>query len=104
MRKKFHTLKEAANETPGFGFKTRGDAGMLPDNKIVTEAQAALEITKATKCIVAFVNGTNATDIEICEVSKNKLCFDKIRNNLINFLNDYFVRQLVKKNINVKVF
>lgn len=54
-------------------------------------------------CYIAFVNGGNPSDIEVARIPKDNSFFaDKIEVSITDFINKYFIEQLVLKNISVK--
>lgn len=102
MKRKFLRIREAANSTAGFGFRSNNDH-ICVDKKHFSEAQITMTVTKTVVCYMVFVNGGNPHDIEVARIPKESTFFaDKVEGDVTDFFNTYFIQQLVLKNIPIK--
>lgn len=97
------SVKELASTAKGvLGCKMR-DGLIILDRNTTMEIQSALHICGSNQCYLFFMLGSNVSDHILHIVDKDEEFFEsKVEEKLVAFLNDYFLKKVVEKQITVK--
>lgn len=94
FKKKYQSLRHAAENVANFGFRIKNGSTVL-DSSNHMEAQIALKFSGAQECYVVFVNSANDEDTVFVKVSSNKKYYEeKVEDKLNRFVNEYFLRSV----------
>lgn len=96
-------IKEKASTSKGvLGCKLKNGVLSL-DRNTTMEIQTALHICSANQCLIFFMLGSDASNHLFKIVDKDEDLFgSKVEQKLNDFINDYFLKMLAKKQITVK--